>query len=575
MNFKAIIYNNDELNPGWILFENPIEIIVVSSTDEIINSLSKIELLTKNGYFAVGYIGYEASSGFDTVLKVKKSRFPLMMFGIYEGYDSVSLPEFDNYLLPNLISNINEADYEYNIHQVKEYIAAGDTYQVNFTYKLNGAFSGEPVQLFSYLYNSQPSIYSTFLQCDDFAIVSVSPELFFRKDGNKIICKPMKGTAHRECVNENDIKMAQWLQDSEKNRAENLMIVDMVRNDLGKIAEIGSINTELFKIEKYPSVWQMISNVSAITNASLVEIFTALFPSASITGAPKVRTMDIINELENESREVYTGTIGMIKPDGDAIFNVAIRTALIDLINGVIEYGVGGGITWDSTVDDELQETVNKSLVITSHSKQFSLFETMLWSKDEGIFLEKYHLRRLVNSADYFSFKFSLDDLRADLSELVFPHDKAIIRVELNKNGLIKIEIKNYPERKNSNWRVKVSSFNVNSKDKMFYHKTTSRYFYENSRKQHPDFDDVIFKNELGEVTESTIANVVIEKDGRLYTPTVKCGLLNGTFRQYLLDTGQIIESVITVNELMKADKVYLINSVREWIPVDVYPADY
>ncbi|MEI6519373.1 MAG: aminodeoxychorismate synthase component I [bacterium] len=573
MNFKAIIYDNDKSNPGWILFENPTQIIIAYSVEEIINSFSEVELLTKNGYFAVGYISFEASSGFDAVLNVKKSRYPLMMFGIYKDYQSVSLPAVNNFTLPQLISTVTKAEYENKIHQIKEYIAAGDTYQVNYTYKLNGSFVGEPIDLFSYLYNAQPSIYSVFLQCDDFAIVSVSPELFFEKEGNKIHCKPMKGTAPRKCIYEIDIQMAQWLQQSDKNRAENLMIVDMVRNDLGKIAEIGSIKTELFKVEKYPSVWQMISDVSAITDASLVEIFSALFPSASITGAPKVRTMEIINELEEESREIYTGSIGMIKPGCNAVFNVAIRTSLINLKNRTIEYGVGGGITWDSSSDDEYEETLHKSLVITADSKEFSLFETMLWRKTE-IFLKEYHLKRLANSADYFGFIFNESDLEEKLTKLAITEDKSIIRVELNKNGEFKIEIKKYLIRKPENWRVKISELSINSRNRILYHKTTYRDIYENARKKYSEFDDIIFVNELGEVTESTIANIVIEKDGKLFTPFIDCGLLNGTFRQYLLDQKQIVESVITVNELMKADKVFLINSVREWIPVDVEPAD-
>jgi len=375
-------------------------------------------------------------------------------------------------------------------------------------------------------------------------------------------------------LQEDDLKIAEWLKQSEKNRAENLMIVDMVRSDLGKIAEIGTIQTDLFKIDRYPSVWQMISDVSAISKAGLIEIFTALFPSASITGAPKVRTMEIIDELENEPREVYTGAIGIIKPDGDMQFNVGIRTALIDLKTHHIEYGVGGGITWDSSVDDEYEETIHKSLIITSDYKQFSLFETMCWTKDEGIFLIEYHMKRLSDSAEYFGFTFNLESLQNKLSKLDITENKAVIRVELDKFGTIKIAVKKYPDKKSDKGKVGLSKIAISSKNRMLYHKTTDRNIYNNARKMNPEYDDMIFINENGEVTESTIANVVIEKNGYYFTPPVKCGLLGGTFRKFLLDESKIVEKIITVDELLMADNIYLINSVRGWILIDVIPAE-
>ncbi len=570
MNFKAIIYNNDTANPGWILFENPVQVISVDSIDDIIGSILDIETNIQNGYYAVGYIGYEAASAFDSALIAKNPVFPLMTFGIYKDYKEIILPDTNNFVLSEMLPNISKAEYDRKIRLIKEYIASGDTYQVNYTYKLKGTFHGDLLELFSYLNDSQQSIYSAFLQSDDIAILSVSPELFFAKEGSKLYCKPMKGTSPRENSFSDDIKRASWLQQSEKNRAENLMIVDMVRNDLGKISEIGSINTKLFKIEKYQSVWQMTSDVNAISSKSILEIFRALFPSASITGAPKVHTMTIINELEDVPREVYTGSIGIIKPDGDAIFNVAIRTALIDLKSNVIEYGVGGGITWDSTTDDEYEETIHKALIITEDKKRFSLFETMLWKKDDGIFLLDYHMKRLIDSAEYFGFNFDLLALKDNLDNLQILTEKAVIRIELEKTGNTKIELKEYPEHKSEIWQVKVSKKTICSNNRMLYHKTTDRRVYDDIRKEYSDFDDVICINENGEVTESSIANIVIMIDHNLYTPPVKCGLLNGTYRQYLLDNNEIAEMIITVDTLHNADKVYLINSVRGWIPVQV-----
>ncbi len=574
MKFKAVIYNNESQNPGWMLFENPERIIIANSADMVISKLAEVDELSQNGYYIVGYLSYEASPAFDAALKVAQAKYPVMMFGVYKEYRNIILPDPSGCLLAELSPDIKIDDYIKNIAEIKEYIASGDTYQVNFTYKLRGDFHGDALTLFLALYNAQPSPYSAFLESDDFAILSVSPELFFRKTGRSIYCSPMKGTAPRANTVDDDVAMSVWLQKSEKNRAENLMITDMVRNDLGKIADIGTVNTELFKVVRFPSVWQMISNVNALTDATLVDIFAALFPSASITGAPKVHTMEIIKELESKPREIYTGTIGIVKPGGDAEFNVAIRTALIDLKTNKIEYGVGGGITWDSSADDEYAETIHKALVITRQNKNFALFETMLWEKEKGKFLLDYHMKRLLNSADYFDFVFDLESLQKSLTELVINDEQAVVRVELCKNGDYKIEVKKVPENKNGYWRVAISKLRIDSKNRMLYHKTTERDIYKTAIQEYPGYDDVILVNENNEVTESTIANIVIEKKGMLVTPPVKCGLLNGTFRQYLLDNGEIIEEVITVDDIKTADKVFLINSVRKWIPIKIMPAD-
>ncbi len=391
---EVLLKRNDE----WLHFINPRQIISAVSIDDVHEALQEIErLINANNWHAAGFVSYEAAPAFDSALHVLNAdEFPLLWFGLYpepRAYQtSEVLRDIGNPVELKWQAGITRESYNTAIEKVKEAIAEGRTYQVNYTMRLNSEFSGGEWDFFSNLAQTQNK-YAAYIDTGRYVICSASPELFFKLDGNKIYSHPMKGTAKRGRTTLEDKQQAEWLHNSIKNRAENVMIVDMIRNDLGRIAEIGSVQVpELFAIEKYPTLFQMTSTVQAKTNASLDEIFSALFPCASITGAPKVSTMNIIAELETTPRKIYTGSIGYISPNRKAQFSVAIRTALIDRENKTAEYGVGGGIVWDSTSADEYSEALLKARVLTERPRTFDLIETLLWTPEEGYFLrEKHH----------------------------------------------------------------------------------------------------------------------------------------------------------------------------------------
>ncbi len=389
----------------------------------------------------------------------------------------------------------------------------------------------------------------------------------------------MKGTAARGMTLAEDLRNAACLYDSEKNRAENVMIVDMIRNDLGRIARTGSVKVpRLFDIEKYSTVWQMTSTVEALTKASFPEILRALFPCASITGAPKVKTMEIIAAIETTPRNIYTGAIGFVSPDRRAQFSVAIRTILIDKFASKAEYGVGGGIVWDSTAAEEYEECLNKAKIILDppSPRPFQLLETLLWTPDEGYFLLTRHLERLRESALYFDYPYDEALIRKTLDEKVeeLPSGPYRVRLLLSRNGEVECSSVPLGLPDDRLLLVRLARQAVYSRDPFLYHKTTQRNLYEKAQASFRDADDVLLYNEAGEVTESCIANVVILRNGRLVTPPVRCGLLNGTYRAELLDRGEITEDTVTLLELKRAEKIFLINSVRKWREAVLSPDD-
>jgi para-aminobenzoate synthetase/4-amino-4-deoxychorismate lyase len=383
----------------------------------------------------------------------------------------------------------------------------------------------------------------------------------------------MKGTAKRGRITDEDRRQAQWLRNSEKNRAENVMIVDMVRNDLGRIAETGSVQVpDLFSVERYPTLWQMTSTVTARTRASVTEIFRALFPCASITGAPKVSTMRIISELETMPRRVYTGSIGYISPNREAKFNVAIRTALIDRATGCAEYGVGGGIVWDSIETEEYTEALLKGRVLTEDPGKFSLLETMLWTPEGGYFLREKHLARLLDSASYFGVPISREVLDGCLDQAAHRFRSARrVRLLVEENRIVNLEWTSHtPEETDRPLRVHLAKEPVSSKNLYLFHKTTRREVYESARKEYPDFDDVLLYNQTGELTEFTIGNLVVELGGKMLTPPIFCGVLAGTFRARLLETGQIQEGIIPIKQLESCTRIFRVNSVHRWQRVEI-----
>ncbi|MGE4489089.1 MAG: chorismate-binding protein, partial [Kiritimatiellales bacterium] len=317
-----------------------------------------------------------------------------------------------------------------------------------------------------------------------------------------------------------------------------------------------------FDVEKYPTVWQMTSTVRGETRAKISNVWKNLFPCASITGAPKAKTMEIIQTLETSPRGVYTGAVGFVAPDGAAQFNVAIRTAVLDRSSGVMEYGIGGGIVWDSNPEDEYREALSKAAILTKKMPEFQCLETMLWEDGEIVLLER-HLKRLAESAEYFGFQCNVYKIRSELTSLSFDRPMRI-RLLLSKDGLFEIQSSEM-KRLEASSTLALAKEPVDSRDVFLYHKTTNRSVYERAKADFPDADDVLLFNERGEVTESTIANVVVELDGRKVTPPASCGLLAGTFRDELLEDGIISEQVIQLDDLKRASAIWLVNSVRKW----------
>jgi para-aminobenzoate synthetase / 4-amino-4-deoxychorismate lyase len=557
----------------WLYFKAPRQIITASRLDEVIPALERIEaLVNQNRWYAAGFISYEAARAFDAAFVTHSSNdFPLLWFGLYQAPEQFILPDPDYgaYSLGEVIPSVSQSEYDHAIQRIKKFIRTGDTYQVNYTLRLRSAFSGEAWHLFLAMVRAQPSGYSAWIDTGRLVICSASPELFFCLDGDRLTCKPMKGTVKRGRTPDEDESFARWLNASEKNRAENLMIVDMIRNDLGRVGEIGSVHVpRLFEVERHPTLWQMTSTVGARSRKSLAEILAALFPCASITGAPKIRTTQIIAEVEPEPRRLYTGSIGYIAPNRFAQFNVAIRTAVVDRFTGQVEYGAGGGIVADSVCDDEYVEALLKARVLTERQCEFSLLETMLWTSDDSYFLLDYHLRRLNDSAKYFDYPIAIENIRRQLNARVAHYGGKPQRVRLlvGRDGSIEIQaaplLSTVPLRL---VRVKIAAMPISSNELFLYHKTTHRQVYDAARQSASDCDDVLLWNERGELTESCIANIVVEMDGELLTPPVDSGLLPGVFRALLLEQGTIRERTIKVSDLGKCSKLYLINSVRKW----------
>jgi para-aminobenzoate synthetase / 4-amino-4-deoxychorismate lyase len=563
--------------PAWLSFADPDRIVTAATPAEVVPALRTIEQAVDAGASAAGWMAYEAATGLDPCLKTAApADGPLLRFGLYRA--PTILEAFPCSPGPCQIGawrpSISREVYRAAIAAIQAHIARGETYQVNFTLRLRAGFEGDPAGWFQNLCAAQQPAYAAWIDDGEETVCSVSPELFFALDGDRIRCRPMKGTAPRGPTTAADRARAAHLRASPKNRAENLMIVDMMRNDLGRIAETGSVAVDdLFVVEHYPTVLQMTSTVSARTAAGFTDILRALFPSCSITGAPKVRTMEIIRDLEHAPRGLYTGAIGFLLPrhplSGQARrtarFNVAIRTAHIRRGAGTAEYGTGGGIVWDSEAGQEYEECLTKARILQPRPEPFALLETMSWWPATGVFLLEAHLDRLADSAAYFGRPFDRARVRQAVCEAVPPGASGPrrLRLLLAADGAPTIEVAPLT-RTRAPWRVALDDRPaVDREDPFLHHKTTRRTVYEQSLARHPWADDVILWNDRGELTESCLANLLVKLRGVWCTPPVDSGLLAGTLRGALLRRGRIREAPLTRADLQQAGDVLLINSVR------------
>jgi para-aminobenzoate synthetase/4-amino-4-deoxychorismate lyase len=560
--------------PRWLAFRRPIATIETFQIQDVMECLQRVDAQITKGLYAAGFVSYEAAGAMDAAFHTHSaSGFPLLWFGLYEHYDAIPLPQSDQARceLGTWRSSVSLRDYYASIAKIKEFIRLGDTYQVNYTFRLRTGFSGDPFALFLALYGAQRTSYAAYINLDRYHICSVSPELFFTARDGVLTCKPMKGTIARGNTTTEDAERGQQLHASAKSRAENVMIVDMIRNDMGTIAEAGSVHVEkLFSIEKYPTVFQMTSTVNARISVPLSQVFRHMFPCASITGAPKVKTMQIIKELEPDARGIYTGSIGYVTPDANSQFNVAIRTAVVDTATQSVEYGVGGGIVWDSDATDEYEECQTKASVLLQPYPDFDLIETLLWDPERGFYLLDSHLARLWDSANYFEFAASSHELNSALGEFaVYPRaGRQRVRIILSRSGEFVIE--SAPLASLCGATVGLATTPINKHSVFLYHKTTHRQMYtdllDERRARERGLLDVLLWNDAGFVTETSMANVVIVDRGEFLTPALDQGLLPGVFRRHLLQQGVVKERNITVDELTHAQAVFLINSVRGWM---------
>lgn len=572
----------DAENQQTLFFSGALQILTADHLHEIPAIFAAIEKALQAGYYVAGFLSYEAGYHFEpaamrSVSLSQDPDVPLAWFGVYRKpqlWDELENPPADSPApeptraeAEEVAIGISRLDYCRRVQQIRSYIEAGDLYQANFTLTARQPWSAGAEALFEKIMVNQPVAYGAMIHAGRVHILSASPELFFRKHGARMTTRPMKGTSRRGSDCTEDAQQAQWLAGDEKNRAENVMIVDLLRNDLGRICRTGSIEvTDLFAVEQHPDLLQMTSTVSGDLKPgiSYYQIFRSLFPCGSITGAPKIRTMQVIRELEDEPRGVAYGAIGFFSPAGDAVFSVAIRT--LTLRDGQLKMRVGSGITYDSDLGSEYAECLLKAQFLSRPPRRFELIETIGWAN--GYFLLDLHLQRLEESAKYFAFRLELERVKEQLNGAAACFEKDSrhrVRLLLSRSGAISITSEPAVAFSGAA-SLLVASQRTDSSNVFLRHKTTERSLYNDvfADARSRGFADALFLNERGEVTEGAIHNVMIAKDGRFRTPPKRCGLLPGVYRQHLLARHpEIQEAVLTLEDLLTADRVFIFNSVR------------
>ena len=575
-------------NGKSILFKKPVVTITAKNRTEFFSNLKSINSILEKGLTGYGLINYETGYLLEEKLipLFKESHESILTFHFFEkdqiqyfGNDEINYSDVkdvlsnENFSVSNFHLNTPEEIYKKNIEKIRDYIKEGDTYQINYTVKGKFEFSGSIKSLFLNLIFNQSAEYSALINTGEGFIISISPELFFDVKGKSINAKPMKGTIKRGLTTEEDKIKVQTLLNSKKDKAENIMIVDLLRNDLGRISEFNSVKVaSKFDIEKYESLFQMTSKVEAeLKEKNFEEIIKNIFPCGSITGAPKIRTMEIINELETEPRGIYTGAIGIIEKDKYK-FNVPIRTIKISK-EGKGEIGIGSGVVWDSDPEDEYNETLLKSNFLIKPEKYFEIFESILI--ENGIpFLLEEHLQRMEEAAEYFLFNYDYEKIKSSIlveADKLDPSVNYKMKIELDKWGKIRIQNSEVESQK-ENIRIAISGARIDSKNKFQYFKTTKRSLYDEELKKYQDlgFYEVIFLNEKDEIAEGSFTNIFVKKNDEWLTPNLKTGILNGVYRKHFLrENKNSRECVLTLESVKNSESIMIMNSVRKEIFVD------
>jgi len=562
------------------LLESPRAIIETWEPGEVPGALAQVDEALREGLTVAGFVAFEAGRAFGLSHHEPWSRTPLVWMACYEpnnvrSLEPDELPASADFPVPDVTValNISRQDYCAAIAAIKEYIAAGDTYQVNYTCHARFEMLGDPARYFLAMLGSHPVPYAAWLNLGDAQVLSLSPELLLRKRGRLIATKPMKGTRPRGRTLQEDADLARDLVTSVKDRAENLMIVDMMRNDLGRFCELGSVRTPvLFEAEKYGTVWQMTSTVVGTVpqGSGVADVFAATFPGASVTGAPKKRTLEIIRELEPEPRGVYCGAIGLFMPGGDFTCNLPIRT----LVHRDSQYdlGIGAGIVWDSDEQAEYDETLLKSTFAFRIQPAMELFETLLLNRDREYAHLQNHIARLLASADYWDFAADEQAIRDLLAQVAAeaPDAPVVVRLSLNRAGRLTVSTRPAPDPPTGPATVRLSTKRVDSGDRLLYHKTNRRDLYDRERQAATDdgLFEVIFANERDCLTEGAITNIFLRIDGHWVTPPITEGLLPGIWRQAFIDRTGSRQEPLPIEALSRAEEVLIGNSVRGSVKV-------
>ncbi len=565
----------DRFSASW-RFGGHVGTLVAETPDQVVSVLEQAEAATRQGLYAVGFVAYEAAHALNPYLPslAQQPGLPLVWFALFQQRVQVKagagLPA-NTCPAPQLTPESSQTDFEIAISRVHGAIEQGETYQINHTFQLEGAWQGDPLQLYAGLLKAQQPAFGGYLDIGSHAIISASPELFFAVQDGRITTRPMKGTAPRGRFPAEDQALAEQLRLNAKEQAENLMIVDLLRNDLGQVAQTGTVQaTALFELETYPTVHQMTSTITARLkeHVGLRELFRALFPCGSVTGAPKRRSMELIAAIEGQPRGIYCGTIGYLAPGGEMAFSVAIRTLLFNQQSGRISMGVGSGITWDARPAAEYAECLHKAAFLARPPAP-RLLESLLLEQGCHPRLEQ-HLDRLCWSAQRLGYSCDQQQIRQTLLE----HGAGTTgqhktRLLLAQDGSLQVESAPLQPLEQP-LKVALATAPVDPDDLLLHLKTEQRQRYNQARQEHPEADEVLLCNNRGQLTEGSFTNLVLKLDGRLVTPPLSCGLLPGVLRQELLKKAAIAEQVLYPQDLVQAEEIWLINSVRGWLRAEL-----
>jgi len=559
------------------LYRDPVRIVAAHRIGEVWPALEAVRAGQREGLHAAGYLAYEAAAAFEPTLgAVRDSGSPLLWFGLFERWDEIAdvaalLPDPAGAWIGAAEPAIDFADYAARFARVRELIVAGDIYQANLTYRASVPVRGDPRAVYAQLRARAKGGFGALVNDGARWLLSLSPESFFALSGKALRCRPMKGTARRGPTPAEDDALAASLAADPKQRAENLMIVDLMRNDLARVAKAGSVAVpDLFAVERYPTVHQMVSTITAdlADGHDAIDVLAALFPCGSITGAPKLRAMAVIGEVEQAGRDVYTGAIGRIDSGGDAAFNVAIRTLTLAAGADTATFGVGGGIVADSQAHDEWAETHTKSAFLVTPGPGFDLIDTMTFDPVAGVAQLERHLARLRASAAAFGFAFDHHNARNELQAATFRlREPRRLRLLLARSGAIAIEVSALPPAPSGPVAVAVVPLPVDPGDIRLRHKTTDRSFYDDARIAAGTFE-VVFADPAGALTEGSFTSLFVMRDGVLVTPPLARGLLPGVLRETLIAEGRAIEGELTAADL--AGDFFIGNALRGLIPAVV-----